>query len=206
LKPRGYPRGFLEIPRIRMRSTGNALNVHFHFSTLSHDITGPLTIYHSPAGLAAISFAPGEKASNNHSSGVDGTGIRLTPGNSSGEVYKEQLLEYLEGRRESFDFQLDCSLLKTPFQRSVLGATRALPFGRLKSYKEIAISIGKPGASRAVGNALGSNPLPIVIPCHRVIASGNRLGGFMRNAKGGREIKRRLLVLEGHEDWMNPVV
>jgi len=129
---------------------------------------------------------------------------QVTPGNSSGEAYKEQLLEYLGGQRESFDFPIDLSLLKTPFQRSVLDATRALPFGRVKSYKEIAIAIGKPGASRAVGNALGSNPIPIVIPCHRVVASGNRLGGFMRNAKGGREIKRRLLALEGRQDWLNP--
>jgi len=180
-------------------SSGNALAAHFYFFTLSHDITGPFTVCFSHVGLVSISFAAGEQAATRHLSAVNGLEREVSPHNSDGEVYREQLLEYLVGHRESFTFPLDLSIFATPFQRSVLDATAAIPFGDVKTYKEIATSIGKPGASRAVGNALGKNPLPIVIPCHRVIASNKGLGGFMRNAKGGREVKRRLLRLEGHE-------
>ena len=81
----------------------------------------------------------------------------------------------------------------TPFQRDVLRATAWVPFGRVASYGAIAAAIGRPGASRAVGNALGSNPVPILIPCHRIIASDGTVGGFT----GGTGLKRKLLGLEG---------
>jgi methylated-DNA-[protein]-cysteine S-methyltransferase len=80
----------------------------------------------------------------------------------------------------------------TDFQRAVWDATRLIPYGQIRSYSWVAERVGKPGACRAVGNALARNPIPIVIPCHRVIASDGGLGGFT----GGLDMKSRLLVLE----------
>lgn len=80
------------------------------------------------------------------------------------------------------------------FDRAVYIRTRAIPFGRVATYGEIAAALGQPAASREVGAALGRNPIPLVVPCHRVVAAGGRLGGF--SAAGGRITKRRLLEIE----------
>ncbi|MFO1048586.1 MAG: MGMT family protein [Geminicoccaceae bacterium] len=80
------------------------------------------------------------------------------------------------------------------FDRAVYLRTRAIPFGRVATYGEIAAALGQPAAGREVGAALGRNPIPLVIPCHRVVAAGGRLGGF--SAAGGRITKRRLLEIE----------
>ena len=98
---------------------------------------------------------------------------------------------YLGGRRVTFPDPLDLSQA-TAFQRQVWEATRLIPYANTKSYLWVAEQIEKPGAVRAVGQALGRNPLPIIIPCHRVIASDGRLGGY----SGGVEMKRYLLWLE----------
>ena len=82
----------------------------------------------------------------------------------------------------------------TPFQRAVLKACARIPRGQTRTYSQIARAIGKPNASRAVGNALAKNPLAPLIPCHRVIRSNGALGGY--SAKGGKEKKTRLLALE----------
>ena len=103
-----------------------------------------------------------------------------------------QLEAYFAGKRRAFDVPVDLSRV-APFQRAVLMAARAVPAGQVVSYGEIARRIGRPSASRAVGQALGHNPLPIVIPCHRVVTSAGGLGGYI----GGLSIKRRLLALEG---------
>ncbi len=106
-----------------------------------------------------------------------------------------QIEEYFDGRRKRFELPVDLTALNE-FQRGVLAACAAIPFGNVSSYGDLAATIGRPGAARAVGNALGGNPVAIVIPCHRVIAAGGRIGGF----GGGRlaiAIKRRLLAVEG---------
>ena len=103
-----------------------------------------------------------------------------------------QIERYFAGRCSKFDIPVDLRRL-TSFQRRVLGATRRVPRGRVVSYGEIARRIGQPKACRAVGQALGQNPIPIVIPCHRVISGGGRLGGYT----GGLDIKRKLLAIEG---------
>src|SRR5690606_31448990 len=81
------------------------------------------------------------------------------------------------------------------FDRRVYEAARAIPAGTTASYGEIAAQLGEPGAARAVGQSLGANPVPIIIPCHRVLAAGQRTGGF--SAHGGVDTKRRLLEIEG---------
>ena len=105
-----------------------------------------------------------------------------------------QLRAYFAGERRRFDVRLDLSGT-SPFQRRVLMAAASVPAGEVVSYGEIARRIGQPHGSRAVGQALGRNPIPIVIPCHRVIAAGGRIGGY----GGGLAIKRKLLRLEGAE-------
>jgi len=102
-----------------------------------------------------------------------------------------ELDEYFAGRRRSFDLALDWSLC-TPFARRVLGATQRIPYGEVATYGEVAQRAGSPGGSRAAGNALGSNPMPIVVPCHRVVRAGGALGGYT----GGVERKELLLGLE----------
>lgn len=107
------------------------------------------------------------------------------------EIVRE-LREYVEGQRNRFALKLDWSTLK-PFQRAVLEAARKIPFGETRSYGWIAKQIGKPRASRAVGQALRTNPMPILLPCHRVISGDGGLGGYA----GGLSLKRKLLTLEG---------
>ncbi len=108
------------------------------------------------------------------------------------ELAAAQLSEYFSGRRARFDVPLDWGAM-APFQRAVLEATATVPFGHLDTYAGIARKIGKPGATRAVGNALGRNPIPVIVPCHRVIRSDATIGGYT----GGLEIKEHLLTLEG---------
>ncbi len=103
-----------------------------------------------------------------------------------------QLEAYFAGKRRAIDVPIDLSQV-APFQRSVLMAARGIPSGQVVSYGEIARRIGRPQASRAVGQALGRNPVPIVIPCHRVVPSGGGLGGYV----GGLDVKRKLLKMEG---------
>ena len=105
---------------------------------------------------------------------------------------RRELDEYFDGRRSTFDLPVDWSPMPD-FQRRVLKATAAIPFGGHASYGEVAERAGNPRAFRAAGTALGRNPIPIVIPCHRVWAAGGKLGGYT----GGLERKRALLELEG---------
>jgi len=101
-----------------------------------------------------------------------------------------QLNEYLAMKREIFDLPLD--LYGTPFQKVVWNALLQIPFGEVRSYKDIAIQINAPKAVRAIGNANHHNPVPLIVPCHRVIGSNGNLVGY----RGGTEIKQILLNLE----------
>ena len=109
---------------------------------------------------------------------------------------KRQLTEYFEGSRQAFDLAL--APQATPFQSRVLDALRTIPYGETRSYKDIAVAVGNPRAVRAVGAANGNNPLPIIIPCHRVIGSDGSLTGF----GGGLESKRFLLTLESNHSGL----
>ena len=104
---------------------------------------------------------------------------------------RRQLEEYFAGRREAFDVPVDLSLTRG-FGRRILEATAAIPFGSTGTYRSVATAAGSAGAVRAAGNALGANPVPIVVPCHRVLRTGGGLGGYT----GGVEKKQHLLALE----------
>ena len=108
----------------------------------------------------------------------------------SDSVYFE-VMEYLHGLRKTFTFPVKFE--GTDFEVSVWKELRKIPFGEKTSYKELAIKVGKPDASRAVGNAVGKNPILLAVPCHRVLHKDGTIGGF----SAGLEVKRVLLVLEG---------
>jgi methylated-DNA-[protein]-cysteine S-methyltransferase len=105
---------------------------------------------------------------------------------------RRELDEYFAGTRQDFDLALDLTLAR-PFARRILAATARIPFGSTSTYGAVAAEAGSPGAARAAGGALGSNPIPIVVPCHRVLARNGTLHGYT----GGLHRKQQLLELEG---------
>jgi methylated-DNA-[protein]-cysteine S-methyltransferase len=106
-----------------------------------------------------------------------------------------QIEEYLQGERHVFDMAIDWSILGSDFQRRALQAVMAIPYGETRTYGEIAAQIGTPNAPRAVGRANATNPMPLVIPCHRVIGTDGKLHGY--GGAGGLKTKRWLLRMEG---------
>jgi methylated-DNA-[protein]-cysteine S-methyltransferase len=115
---------------------------------------------------------------------------------------RRELDEYFDGRRRQFELKVDWSLSRGFFQK-ILRETARLGYGQLGTYKQMAEAAGSPRATRAAGNALRSNPIPIVVPCHRIVRTGGNLGGYSGELgpyAGGPQIKRRLLELEGALD------
>mgnify|MGYP001819511783 CR=1 FL=1 len=139
---------------------------------------GRLRLVSDGEQLAAIELAPGE-------------GDAAASGDPVLVECARQLQEYFAGQRRNFELPLRPR--GTTFQHSVWQALADIPYGELRSYRDIAKALGKPKAVRAVGAANGRNPLPIVVPCHRVIGSDGSLTGFA----GGLDMKRQLLELEG---------
>jgi methylated-DNA-[protein]-cysteine S-methyltransferase len=134
---------------------------------------------------------------------LDGLATRISPriveAPARLERAERELDEYFSGRRRDFELPLDWSLT-TGFTRRVLQACARIPFGATSTYKAMAISAGSPTAFRAAGGALGSNPIPIIVPCHRVLASGGGMGGYT----GGLDRKHRLLTLETGQPELAP--
>jgi methylated-DNA-[protein]-cysteine S-methyltransferase len=108
------------------------------------------------------------------------------------ERVRRELDEYFSGSRRDFEVPLD-RVLMSAFAKKILAATAAIPYGSVSTYTEMAAAAGSPRGSRAAGNALGSNPIPLIVPCHRVLRTGGNLGGY----GGGLDRKRWLLELEG---------
>jgi methylated-DNA-[protein]-cysteine S-methyltransferase len=149
---------------------------------------GPLFLAAGDQGLIRISY---QHSASTFLSEFDPR-ARLVEDPRALAAYRLQLEAYFAGELRDFSVRLDLSRV-TEFQRKVLSAIAGIPKGAVWTYRQVAEAVGQPKASRAVGQALGSNPLPIVLPCHRVIASNGTLGGYT----GGLDIKRRLLKLEG---------
>ena len=150
---------------------------------------GPLFLAVSERGLCAVSF---RRSLEDFLQGIERRGFRAAPGPERVREAVQQLRDYFAGRRRRFDMTVDLAG-QTPFQRQVLEAAARVPAGAVASYGEIARAIGRPTATRAVGAALGQNPVPIVVPCHRIIGSDGGLHGY----GGGLDIKEKLLRLEG---------
>jgi methylated-DNA-[protein]-cysteine S-methyltransferase len=153
---------------------------------------GTLVLASTPQGLARLAYVD----EGQEDAVMEDIAARLSPRMLSAprrlDEPRRELDEYFAGRRRTFDVPLDLRLL-SDFTRRVLHATSEIPYGEVATYKEVAAAAGSPHGSRAAGNALGSNPLPIVLPCHRVLHSGGGLGGYT----GGLARKRVLLAIEG---------
>ncbi len=159
---------------------------------------GPLTVIVTDRGLVRLSYA--HEAVDDQ---LDDIATRVSPrilaSPERTDAVRRQLDEYFAGSRHRFDVPIDWRLVRG-FAGDVLRATARIPFGSVSSYREIATEAGSPNAYRAAGNALGANPVPIVVPCHRVLHAGGGLGGYT----GGLERKRFLLHLEGVVDGNDP--
>ncbi|MBI4568120.1 MAG: methylated-DNA--[protein]-cysteine S-methyltransferase [Planctomycetes bacterium] len=160
--------------------------------TLVDTPVGPVALVKTSAGLCRVMFAPRDARR-----AVPAV-VRECPGavrdNRACRVEARALKRYFRGEREPFDLPLDLDDV-TPFRRRVYAALRAhAPYGRTITYAELADACGSPCAARAVGAAMAHNPLPLVVPCHRVTRSDGALGGF--SAPDGVELKKRLLRLE----------
>lgn len=157
-----------------------------------HTPLGPYVAAATPAGLAAFSSEPIDEV-------AEMVARRLGPrvveaATPVADAVASQVEEYFDGRRRTFELPLDWRLSSDGFRRAVLQRLAAtVAFGETVSYGDLAAEVGNPGAARAVGGAMGSNPLPIVVPCHRVLAAGGGLGGY----GGGLHRKRALLSIEG---------
>jgi methylated-DNA-[protein]-cysteine S-methyltransferase len=151
---------------------------------------GPLTLAGTKRGLALLSYSPPEDVLDRLAERLS---TRVLEAPARLDEARRELDEYFEGRRHDFDLPLDWSLTRDGFGRRVLQATAAIPFGEVSTYTGVATEAGSPRAVRAAGNALGANPLPVVVPCHRVLRSGGALGGYT----GGLDKKEQLLRLEG---------
>ncbi len=161
------------------------------YATLDSPV-GQLLVAATEHGLVTVVYLDGDaldpalaELANRISPRVLAAPRRLDPA-------RRELDEYFAGGRTAFDVPLDWQLTRG-FGRRVLQATARVPFGAVSSYRDVAAAAGSPRGSRAAGNALGTNPLPIIVPCHRVLRSGGALGGYT----GGLERKRTLLSLEG---------
>jgi methylated-DNA-[protein]-cysteine S-methyltransferase len=150
----------------------------------------------SRRGLACLSYA-------DFHGGIDpvlealsaGLSPRILEAPARLDEVRRELDEYFEGRRRGFDLVIDLALVRTPFSKRLLQATARIPFGETRTYRDMATAAGNPLAVRAAGNALGHNPIPIVVPCHRVLRTGGSLGGYT----GGLDRKVKLLATEGVE-------
>lgn len=154
-----------------------------------HTPVGRVWIAATDAGLVRVSFRQSEAAFVTELRRRLRAQVVKSPAELAGIVV--QLQAYFARTRRTFDLPLDLCIT-TPFQRRVLMATRAVPPGKVVSYGEIARRIHQPTASRAVGQALNRNPIPIVIPCHRIVSGSGGLGGYA----GGLTIKKKLLGIE----------
>jgi methylated-DNA-[protein]-cysteine S-methyltransferase len=153
---------------------------------------GPLVVAATPKGLVRVSYSEfrGEEDVLEELARRVSPRVLEAPARLDG--VRRELDEYFEGRRERFETQIDWSHL-AGFTREVLRATAKIGFGEVSTYAGVAEAAGSPRAVRAAGNALGANPMPVVVPCHRVLRTGGALGGYT----GGLERKEFLLRLEG---------
>jgi methylated-DNA-[protein]-cysteine S-methyltransferase len=171
-----------------------------HSTTVMSPV-GPLFLAASERGLVALEFdarLPGQQTLRPNPRDLrtenkpgQGPAVRFEESANALKAYTEQLQQYFAGKRRKFDFEVD--LRGTDFQVACWRALLTIPYGETRSYGDIARAVGRPQGFRAVGMANNRNPLAIVVPCHRVIASNGTLCGY----GGGLDVKRKLLELEG---------
>jgi len=179
---------------------GEAIEMEILHTANIDTVIGPLFLASSSRGLVALEFdarLPGQQSIRPNPRDLreeirhDKKGFQFEGSVRLMQLYLLELEEYFAGQRREFTFPLD--LRGTDFQLACWRALLAIPYGETRSYADIARAVGKPNAFRAVGMANNRNPIAIVVPCHRVIASDGTLCGY----GGGLDVKRKLLELEG---------
>jgi methylated-DNA-[protein]-cysteine S-methyltransferase len=164
-------------------------------ATIGYDVLGsplgPLWVAIGPRGVTTIHYG-NEPSESELRRLVRVYGPGVVPDRKRSSALARELDQYFNGRRHEFDIDVDLSGL-TAFQTKVLTATAKIPFGSVSTYQAIARRAGNEKASRAAGGALNHNPIPIVVPCHRVVGSNGALVGYA----SGLDVKRRLLAIEG---------
>ena len=152
---------------------------------LNHTPVGDLRLIASDLGLVAVEWANSQPDFDSYLLNSDTDAI---------ELYASELREYLEGKRREFTFPINWSIFR-PFQKEALQRVFSIPYGETRTYLEIAMEINRPRAYRAVGRANATNPMPIVIPCHRLIGTDGKLHGY--GGGEGLKTKEWLLKMEG---------
>jgi methylated-DNA-[protein]-cysteine S-methyltransferase len=160
------------------------------YATLDSPV-GTLLLVATPAGLMRIAYLDGDQPGPILEEIARRVSPRVLAAPRALDEPRRELDEYFGGRRRSFELAIDWQLM-SDFGRRVLTATAAIPYGSVSTYKDVAAGAGSPRGARAAGNALGANPLPIVLPCHRVLHASGSLGGYT----GGLDRKRALLAIE----------
>jgi methylated-DNA-[protein]-cysteine S-methyltransferase len=164
-----------------------------YYDSFKHDKFGHIVLGVSEKGLRLIGFG--------RYSGLTYVlehacmhGLEAEENADKTSTARQQLIEYLDGKRTAFDIDLDLDYLPV-FKRKALGEASRIPFGRIITYGELARKAGSPKAARAAGQVMATNPIPIVIPCHRVVGHDGHLTGY--SGGDGIDLKKRLLALEG---------
>jgi len=178
---------------LRQAVQGKIREKLIYYDLMPQTPVGPLLVAMSEKGLCAIHFArftafEAEEYLKNRFGE-----FWLRRDHEATVDIRRELEDYFHRRLTKFTVPVDWRFMPKGFTREVLEITAKIGYGKVYSYAEIAGKLGKPKSARAVGGALGRNPVPIVVPCHRVVASGGKLGGF----SGGVDIKRKLLYIEG---------
>jgi methylated-DNA-[protein]-cysteine S-methyltransferase len=158
--------------------------------SVEHERLGPIWVAVSPLGIRGLYLQADEQTVRAQ---WPERQVVVDPGRVA--PYLGQIEEYFAGQRRTFDLPIDWSVV-TLFQEEVLRLVCAIPYGQTRTYQQLADELGKPGAARAVGQANATNPIPLIIPCHRVLGSDGGLHGY--GGAGGVETKAWLLALEGN--------
>jgi methylated-DNA-[protein]-cysteine S-methyltransferase len=174
---------------IRYRAEAEGL-LDVAYATLDSPL-GQLLVAVTPRGVVRVAY-PGEGEEVVLEELAARVSPRVLRAPERTDELRRELDDYFARRRRSFEVPVDWALVRG-FARGVLQATAAVPFGAVTTYREVAVAAGSPRAYRAAGNALHANPIPIVVPCHRVLHARGGLGGYA----GGLDRKRQLLTLEG---------
>jgi methylated-DNA-[protein]-cysteine S-methyltransferase len=159
--------------------------------SLDESPLGPITFSITKRGLVRVHF--GTSSENTINGNLQEISTLPTQRDLLAKI-KRQLAAYFSGRLKIFDIPVDWGVLST-FQQKALRALQKVPYGQITTYSRMASDIGQPNATRAVGGAMARNPMPVIIPCHRVVASDGQLTGY--SGSGGLETKAWLLQLEG---------
>lgn len=166
---------------------------------LHHPIFGNINLYYNDDGIYKLTFSSVDLTAD------DQTGFASVVNSTTPQALTgaNKILRYLSGEQKDLDIPVDWSIFPE-FQKKVLKLAYDIPFGSVETYGQVAVRVGDPKCSRAVGAALGKNPIPIVIPCHRVVGADGSMNGY--SAPGGLATKAWLLRLEGHSFLSGPEI